>query len=108
MLIKTMKCVLIISDISSTFSRLSKRIIFIIKNHELCITNVNSVVGSANTPTAWSQIHKDDFFSNFIMNGVDNQYDEIWLSLHPGKNIILHGMNTIILIESIYIFLQNS
>lgn len=36
------------------------------------------------------------------MRGVDNQFDEIWLSLHPGNKAIRRMKKMIILVKSIY------
>lgn len=56
--------------------------IFHIKKTGLCISNIG--IGINANPTVWSDIGKDNFFAQFSMKGVDEQFDEIWLTLYPG------------------------
>lgn len=65
-----------------TFSRLSKRTTFVIKETGIYISNVGTGINI--NPTAWSEIGKDNFFAHFNMKGVDENFNEIWLTLYPG------------------------
>lgn len=68
---------------------MSKRIVFIIQKKGLLISNIGTNI--CTNPTAWSEIGKDEFFTHFTMKGVDEQFDEIWLSLHPGELLDIHA-----------------
>lgn len=37
------------------------------------------------SPFLWATIDKDALFSQFSMNGVDDEHNEIWLALNPGE-----------------------
>lgn len=84
-----------------------------IQNNGFFISNIGTSI--CPNPTAWSEIGKHDFFSHFTMKGVDEQFDEIWLSLHPGKHFetYLQHMkeaerNSRFMINKIYFGLFNS
>lgn len=70
------------SYIVSTFARLSKRAVFNIKKASLCISNIG--IGLPHL-TAWSEIGKENFFAQFNMKGIDEQFNEIYLTFYPGN-----------------------
>lgn len=53
------------------------------KKNSLHISNVGS--SSQSNPLLWANIEKDDFFVQFSMDGVDEHFNEIWLTFSPGK-----------------------
>lgn len=59
-----------------------------IKEEGLCISNIG--IGISANATAWSEIGKDEFFANFTMKGINEQFEEIWLTLHPGVFILTY------------------
>ncbi|XP_055308716.1 checkpoint protein HUS1 [Sitodiplosis mosellana] len=78
-------------NIVSTFARLSKRAVFNIRKSGLCISNVG--IGINANSIAWSQIESKNFFAHFNMKGVDESYDEIWLTLYPEQ--LATALNTV-------------
>lgn len=76
--------IILFLDIVASFARLSKRAVFNIKKSGLCISNIG--IGINAMPIAWSEIGSENFFAYFNMKGVDERYDEIWLTLYPGMD----------------------
>lgn len=74
---------MILIDIVATFAKLSKRATFNVKSTGLTLSNIGTTINS--NLKIWSVIQKDDFFSKFAMEGVDQQHDEIWLNFYPGN-----------------------
>lgn len=70
-------------DIIVTFSKLSKEAVFNIKENG--INMINNSTAMSTSPFLWATIDQNAFFSQFSMNGVDDEYNAIWLALNPGK-----------------------
>ncbi|XP_031637014.1 checkpoint protein HUS1-like [Contarinia nasturtii] len=92
-------------SIVATFARLSKRAVFNIKKDSLCISNIG--IGMNANPTAWSEIGHEHFFAQFNMKGVDEQFDEIWLTFYPEQLAIALNMLKTHFVKVIVVKLTN-
>lgn len=83
--------------------------VFNIKNNGLSISNIGIGIGSNNF-CAQSEIGSNNFFALFNMKGVDERYDEIWLTLYPGIDTDSHdtNMNISLNFNSIFHVMQNN
>lgn len=71
-------------DLIVTFARLTKDAAMNIKADGLTILNDGDAVHGV--PRIWITIEHVDFFSQYAMEGVDEEHNEICLSLNPSEH----------------------
>lgn len=86
------------TDIVVTLAKVSKRAVCNIKRTGLYLSNAGATVNAV--PLIWANIGTGDFFEQFSMEGVDEKFDEIWLTLSPEQlsnalNVFKHSIKSI-------------
>lgn len=69
------------ADIIVTFAKISKRAVCNIKSSGMYFSNVGATVSSV--PLLWIDIGTANFFEQFSMEGVDENFKDIWLTFSP-------------------------